>query len=224
MVDIHPSNYNNINLTVDIPKLISGNIYLKHLKRKFDLTATLLTTPVWLPIIGLLALIIKINHWNAPVIFSQLRTGKNGKRFKMYKFRTMVPEAEKLKRSLMHLNELNWPDFKIQNDPRITKLGKFLRKTSLDELPQLFNVIRGDMTLVGPRPTSFKSETYEVWQTERLDITPGLTGLWQINGRAEVLFDKRVRMEITYIKNCSLGLDLYIILSTLKTLILSSGV
>jgi len=119
---------------------------------------------------------------------------------------------------------LAWPDFKIPNDPRITKIGKFLRKTSLDELPQLFNVLIGNMTLVGPRPTSFKSETYQVWQTERLDITPGITGLWQINGRAEVLFDERVRMEISYIKNCSLGLDMYIVLSTLKSLISTNGV
>jgi lipopolysaccharide/colanic/teichoic acid biosynthesis glycosyltransferase len=221
MVNIH---YKNIYLTYKVPKLVWGNFYYKFFKRIFDLTATLITAPLWIPIIGVISLIIKTNDWNAPVIFSQFRTGKDGKRFKMYKFRTMVPNAEELKKELMHLNELAWPDFKIPNDPRITKIGYFLRKTSLDELPQLFNILIGNMTLVGPRPTSFKSETYLVWQTERLDVRPGITGLWQVQGRAEVLFDERVRMEISYIKNCSLGLDLSIILTTLKSLLSTNGV
>ena len=136
----------------------------------------------------------------------------------------MVPNAEEMKKKLMHLNELTLPDFKITNDPRITKIGKILRKTRLDELPQLINVLRGDMTLVGPRPTSFNSNTYQIWQTERLDINPGLTGLWQNIGRAEVMFDMRVRMEIVYIKNSSLGLDLYIIIKTLITMMKTDGV
>ena len=207
-----------------IPKIIGGNLYFKYIKRAFDLVAVLVTAPAWMLLIGVLALIIKIDDWDAPVFFSQSRTGKNDKRFQMYKFRTMVPNAEEMKKKLMHLNELTWPDFKITNDPRITKIGKILRKTSLDELPQLFNVLRGDMTLVGPRPTSFNSNTYQIWQTERLDINPGLTGLWQIIGRAEVMFDMRVRMEIVYIKNSSLGLDLYIIIKTLITMMKTDGV
>ena len=112
----------------------------------------------------------------------QLRTGKGGRRFRMYKLRTMVRNAEELKAQLMHLNELTYPDFKITNDPRVTRVGWFLRKTSLDELPQLFNVIRGDMSLVGPRPTSFSAGTYSLWHTARLEVKPGLTGLWQISG------------------------------------------
>jgi lipopolysaccharide/colanic/teichoic acid biosynthesis glycosyltransferase len=224
MADIPSTRYKYLDFSNKVPKLVWGETYYKFYKRIFDLTATIITMPFWMSIIGVIAVIIKFTDRDAPVIFSQIRTGKNGKRFKMYKFRTMVSNAEEMKKELLHLNELNWPDFKIPNDPRITKIGRFLRKTSLDELPQLFNVLRGDMTLVGPRPTSFKSDTYQVWQTERLDITPGVTGLWQINGRGKVLFDERVRMEITYIKNSSLGLDIYIIISTLISLITSNGI
>ena len=186
--------------------------------------ATLITAPVWMALVGVLALLIKLDDWQAPVFYEQLRTGINGRRFKLYKFRTMVPNAEEMKKELMHLNELEWPDFKITNDPRITKIGKFLRKTSLDELPQLWNVMRSDMALVGPRPTSFDSSTYQLWQTERLDIKPGLTGLWQVVGRAEVLFDERVRMEIAYANNASLGLDWYILFKTLGAMLRNEGV
>lgn len=207
-----------------VPGVVGGNFYYKYVKRVLDLSATLLTAPFWLSLIGVLYLIIKFGDMNAPVFFSQKRTGKNDKRFTIYKFRTMVSNAEEMKKELMHLNELEWPDFKITNDPRITKIGKLLRKTSLDELPQLINVVRGDMTLVGPRPTSFNSNTYRIWHTERLDSSPGLTGLWQILGRAEVNFDERVRMEIIYINNCSLGLDLFIILSTLKSIVKNDGI
>jgi lipopolysaccharide/colanic/teichoic acid biosynthesis glycosyltransferase len=148
-------------------------------------------------------------------MFKQLRTGKGGQRFKMYKFRSMVPNAEELKASYAHLNELQWPDFKITNDPRITPIGRFLRKTSLDELPQLFNVLTGQMSLVGPRPTSFGSETYKLWHTERLDVIPGLTGLWQIIGRAQLEFDDRLRLDITYIERRCLWLDINILFRTL---------
>jgi lipopolysaccharide/colanic/teichoic acid biosynthesis glycosyltransferase len=126
----------------------------------------------------------------------------------------MVPNAEELKAKYAHLNELQWPDFKITNDPRITRLGKFLRKTSLDELPQLFNVLKGEMSLVGPRPTSFGPETYELWHTSRLDVMPGMTGLWQVFGRAQLEFDDRLRLDIAYIERASLGLDIYILFMT----------
>jgi lipopolysaccharide/colanic/teichoic acid biosynthesis glycosyltransferase len=114
----------------------------------------------------------------------------------------------------MHLNELQWPDFKITNDPRITPIGKFLRKTSLDELPQLINVLRGEMSLVGPRPTSFGAETYQLWHTSRLDVIPGITGLWQIFGRARLEFDDRLRLDIAYIERASLWLDIQILFLT----------
>jgi len=135
----------------------------------------------------------------------------------------MVMNAEELKLGLAHLNELQWPDFKITDDPRITKLGNFLRKTSLDELPQIINVIRGEMSLVGPRPTSFSAETYALWQTERLDVVPGITGLWQLLGRGETEFDERLRMDIAYIERRSIGLDLQILFLTLIAVIRQRG-
>jgi lipopolysaccharide/colanic/teichoic acid biosynthesis glycosyltransferase len=135
----------------------------------------------------------------------------------------MVPNAEELKLKLLHLNELQWPDFKITNDPRITKIGKFLRKTSLDELPQILNILKGDMSFVGPRPTSFAADTYRLWQTERLDVIPGLTGLWQVYGRAETEFDERLRQDIAYIHNRCLFLDIAIIFLTVSAVFVGRG-
>jgi len=183
-------------------------------KRAMDLFLVIVTLPLWLPLNGIIALIIRITSPGAPVVFTQLRTGKGGSRFHMYKFRTMVPKAEELKANYAHLNELQWPDFKITNDPRITPIGKFLRKTSLDEIPQLFNVLKGEMSLVGPRPTSFGPETYKLWHTSRLDVMPGITGLWQIFGRAKLEFDDRLRLDIAYMERASLRLDIYILLMT----------
>src|SRR4026207_772754 len=134
-------------------RLLTGKTYLMA-KRAMDLILVLITLPLWLPLNGIIALIIQLTSPGAPVIFKQLRTGKGGRRFSIYKFRTMVPDAEELKVKYAHLNELQWPDFKITNDPRVTPIGSFLRKTSLDEIPQLFNVLKGEMSLVGPRPTS----------------------------------------------------------------------
>ena len=194
-------------------RILKGRAY-QLAKRAMDIVLVVFSLPLWLPLIGIIALIIRITSPGAPVVFSQLRTGKGGRRFCMYKFRTMVPNAEELKAKYAHLNELQWPDFKITNDPRITPLGKFLRKTSLDELPQLFNILKGEMSLVGPRPTSFGPETYELWHTSRLDVMPGLTGLWQILGRAQLEFDDRLRLDIAYIERASLRLDIYILLLT----------
>ena len=194
-------------------RILKGRAY-QLAKRAMDIVLVVFSLPLWLPLIGIIALIIRITSPGAPVVFSQLRTGKGGRRFCMYKFRTMVPNAEELKAKYAHLNELQWPDFKITNDPRITRLGKFLRKTSLDELPQLFNILKGEMSLVGPRPTSFGPETYELWHTSRLDVMPGLTGLWQILGRAQLEFDDRLRLDIAYIERASLRLDIYILLLT----------
>lgn len=194
-------------------RLLKGNSYFI-VKRAMDLFLVLLTLLFWLPLCGVIALIIRITSPGAPVVFRQLRTGKGGRRFHMYKFRTMVPDAEKLKAKYAHLNELQWPDFKITNDPRITPIGRFLRKTSLDELPQMFNVLRGEMSLVGPRPTSFGPETYKLWHTHRLDVMPGLTGLWQIVGRAQLEFDDRLRLDIAYIERASIWLDINILAKT----------
>jgi lipopolysaccharide/colanic/teichoic acid biosynthesis glycosyltransferase len=194
-------------------RILTGQAYLLA-KRFMDLFLVVLTLPVWLPLNGIIALIIRITSPGAPVVFRQLRTGKGGRRFNMYKFRTMVHNAEELKSVYAHLNELQLPDFKITNDPRITPIGRFLRKTSLDELPQLFNVLRGEMSLVGPRPTSFGAETYQLWHTERLDVMPGMTGLWQIIGRAHLEFDDRLRLDIAYIERASIWLDINILIRT----------
>ena len=183
-------------------------------KRIMDVSLTVLSAFIWLPVMGIVVAVIAITSPGAPVIFTQQRTGKGGRRFSMYKFRTMVPNAEELKVKYAHLNELKWPDFKITNDPRVTRVGHFLRRTSLDELPQLFNVLRGEMSLVGPRPTSFGRETYKLWHTERLDVTPGMTGLWQIEGRAKLEFDDRLRLDIAYIERASLWFDINILFRT----------
>jgi len=204
-------------------RFLQGRFYLRA-KRAFDLTLVTGTIPFWLALITIIYVLIRITSPGAPAIFIQWRTGKNGKRFPMYKFRSMVPNAEELKITYAHLNELKWPDFKITNDPRITPLGKFLRKTSLDELPQLFNVLRGEMTLVGPRPTSFGAETYKLWHTERLDVQPGLTGLWQISGRGKIEFDDRLRMDITYIERRGFWLDIVILVKTVSSVFKQRGV
>lgn len=203
-------------------RILTGRAYLVA-KRIMDLTLVLITLPLWLPLNGIVALLIHFTSPGAPVMFKQLRTGKGGRRFYMYKFRTMVPNAEELKEKYAHLNELQWPDFKITNDPRITPVGKFLRKTSLDEIPQFFNILKGEMSLVGPRPTSFGPETYELWHTSRLDAMPGLTGLWQIMGRAQLEFDDRLRLDIAYMERASLWLDINIILRTLIAVFDSRG-
>lgn len=184
------------------------------LKRAFDLLFSVLTAPVWLPTIALVAFAIKCSDWRAPVLFPQMRTGRGGNRFQMYKFRTMVPNAEDLKQEYAHLNELAWPDFKIDNDPRITWVGRFLRKTSLDELPQVLNVLRGEMSWVGPRPTSFGPETYEAWQTARLDVVPGVTGLWQVVGRGRTDMNERLRLDMEYIDRRSFWFDLKLMFLT----------
>jgi len=203
-------------------RILTGRAYLLA-KRIMDLFLVLITLPFWLPLNGIIALLILITSPGAPVVFKQLRTGKGGRRFHMYKFRTMVPNAEALKSQYAHLNELQWPDFKITNDPRITRIGKFLRKTSLDEIPQLFNVLKGEMSLVGPRPTSFGAETYKLWHTSRLDVMPGLTGLWQIIGRAQLEFDDRLRLDIAYIERASLWLDINILFRTVLAVFQSRG-
>lgn len=185
----------------------------ERVKRALDLSLALIALPFALVVLALCAIAIRLDS-PGPVLFKQSRTGRGGRRFGMYKLRTMVRDADARKAELAHLNELSFPDFKIRNDPRITRVGRFLRTSSLDELPQLLNVIRGDMSIVGPRPTSFTPETYRLWHTERLEVQPGVTGLWQVSGRSELEFDERLRLDIQYIRNRCLALDLRIILLT----------
>jgi lipopolysaccharide/colanic/teichoic acid biosynthesis glycosyltransferase len=202
--------------------LFKGENY-QRAKRVMDLGIVIIALPFLLPVFLLCFILIKIDSPEGAAIFAQQRTGKGGKRFKMYKFRTMVANAEELKAKYAHLNELQWPDFKITNDPRITRVGKILRKTSLDELPQVINIIKGDMSLVGPRPTSFSASSYELWHTERLDVVPGLTGLWQIIGRASTEFDDRLRLDIAYIEKRCIWLDFQILVRTVLAVFQQRG-
>lgn len=194
--------------------VLRGRAY-ERAKRAFDITVVVIMAPITLPLMLACVLAITLTSPGAPAVFHQKRTGMGGRSFDMLKLRTMVPEAEALKAQLQHLNELHWPDFKITHDPRITVVGRILRSTSLDELPQLLNVLRGDMSLVGPRPTSFGHETYALWQTARLDVRPGVTGLWQVVGRGSMEFNDRVRLDMAYVQRRCLTLDALILIHTL---------
>ena len=192
------------------------------LKRALDVTVVLLALPLILLVSAVVALALYADS-PGTILFRQARTGRHGRRFLMYKFRTMVANAEALKADLQHLNVLQPPDFKIPNDPRITRVGRVLRRSSLDELPQLLNVLRGDMSLVGPRPTSFAASTYELWHTARLEVPPGLTGPWQLQGRGSIDFDERLRLDITYMRSMNLWLDLGILLRTTRAVVRRQG-
>ena len=202
--------------------LFQGRAYLAA-KRAMDVAVCLIGLPFILPVLAVATLVIKWEAPKDPVWFYQVRTGKGGRPFRMLKFRTMVANAEDLKPQLQHLNELHWPDFKITNDPRITRVGRFLRRTSLDELPQIINILKGEMSLVGPRPTSFSAQTYDLWHTERLDVTPGLTGLWQIIGRGSTEFDERLRLDIAYMEHRCLWLDFQILFRTVGAVLRKEG-
>lgn len=194
----------------------------RRVKRGLDLTLCLLALPAVVVILIACSIAILLDS-RGPVFFSQQRTGRGGRRFRMWKLRTMRVDAEELKVKYMHLNVLSYPDFKIVNDPRITRVGRVLRRTSLDELPQIFNVLMGDMSLVGPRPTSFSADTYRLWHTARLEVQPGITGLWQVSGRNELDFDDRLRLDIAYIRKRSVRLDLLIIARTLSVVVSGRG-
>jgi lipopolysaccharide/colanic/teichoic acid biosynthesis glycosyltransferase len=191
-------------------------------KRALDVALTLVILPLVLPLLAVCAIAVRLDS-PGPIIFRQRRTGLNGRRFNMYKFRTMVRNAEELKATYAHLNILKPPDFKIPNDPRITRVGSILRKTSLDELPQIINILLGTMSFVGPRPTSFAAGTYDGWHGERLDVVPGLTGLWQINGRGETEFDVRLRQDIEYIRSWSVWLDIKLLFYTATAVLKQRG-
>jgi len=202
--------------------LFKGRVY-EIAKRAFDLIAVIAAAPLWVPIITLIALAIKLDDRSAPVFFSQTRTGHGGRTFRMHKFRTMVPDAEDMKWELRHLNELEWPLFKITDDPRITRPGRLLRKTSLDELPQLWDILVGTMSLVGPRPTDFMPDDYLLWHTERLDVKPGLTGLWQLYGRGIAEVDDSSRLDIAYVQRRCLWLDIQILWRTIPAVLAQRG-
>jgi len=193
------------------------------LKRIFDIIISLGGIILLLPIFAAIILVIKFLS-PGPAIFTQVRSGLNGRRFVMYKFRTMFEGAENKRQELRAFNEMNGPVFKMKNDPRVTRFGAFLRRTSLDELPQLFNVLKGEMSIVGPRPPIPEEvEKYQVWQRRRLSMKPGLTCLWQVNGRNNVDFEKWMNMDLEYIDTWSLDLDFKILLKTIPSVLFSVG-
>jgi exopolysaccharide biosynthesis polyprenyl glycosylphosphotransferase len=193
------------------------------LKRGIELVLIVLAAPFVLALCGIIALGIRLGS-PGPVIFRQQRVGKDGRAFTCLKFRTMVVDAEARKAELLQLNEADGPLFKIKNDPRVTGVGALLRRTSLDELPQLWNVIRGEMALVGPRPpTPDEVAQYEPWHHRRLSVTPGMTGLWQVLGRSDTSFDEMVRLDIYYTEHWTPGLDLRILLQTIPVVLARRG-
>jgi len=184
-------------------------------KRLIDIIGATCGIILLLPLFILIAILIKISDLHAPVFFKQIRVGKNGRNFYMYKFRSMCVNAEEQIGSLLAFNEIDGAMFKMKEDPRTTNIGKFIRKTSIDEFPQLWNVIKGDMSLVGPRPPlSREVEKYTIRELQRLSITPGCTGLWQISGRNNLGFDEMVELDLLYIEKLSFINDMKIIFKT----------
>jgi exopolysaccharide biosynthesis polyprenyl glycosylphosphotransferase len=193
-------------------------------KRSLDFALALTLLVVCSPLFAVVALLVKLTS-RGPVFFVQERVGLNKRKFPLLKFRTMVADAEKRIAELEHLNEASGPVFKIKNDPRITKLGRFLRRTSIDEIPQLINVLHGAMSLVGPRPLPVRDVNgfNKEWQRRRFSVIPGMTCLWQINGRNHVDFEKWMQLDLYYIDHWSLWLDLKILLKTVPAVIKGSG-
>jgi exopolysaccharide biosynthesis polyprenyl glycosylphosphotransferase len=200
-----------------------GNYFSLKIKVILDFILTLIILILISPVMLMISVLIKLED-GGPVFFKQVRVGRHGRLFKCFKFRTMVVNAEELREKLMTLNEVDGPVFKIKNDPRITKIGRFLRKTSMDELPQFFNVLFGDMSIVGPRPPiPAEVEQYERNLIRRLSINPGITCIWQVSGRNNIPFDRWMEMDMEYIDNWSLALDFKIILKTIKVVVRGDG-
>ena len=203
---------------------IPHNSFALAIKKIMDISISIFMIVCLSPVLLAIAILIKISS-KGPVVFRQSRVGLRGRQFNLYKFRTMIDEAEKLKKELEADNEADGPVFKIKDDPRVTSIGKFLRRTGLDELPQLFNILRGEMSLIGPRPP-LPSETiqYKRWQLRRLSVKPGLSCFWQIKpDRNNIKFEKWMELDLAYIDNWSLRLDFIILLKTIKTVFQRSG-
>jgi exopolysaccharide biosynthesis polyprenyl glycosylphosphotransferase len=212
----------------DTPFLTFNNTPSDHfayqVKNVFSVLVAFFVLLIWSPVMLAISILIKLSS-KGPIFFKQKRVGLRGRTFYMYKFRTMVANAEALKASLLDQNEADGPVFKIKKDPRITSVGRFLRKTGLDELPQFINVLIGDMSLVGPRPPiPAEVEMYERWQLRRLSMKPGITCTWQIKpNRNDISFDEWMKMDLQYIDNWSNKLDLILFLKTIRTVIKGSG-
>ena len=202
---------------------IKGKIY-RAFKRIVDIILGCIGLVLLSPVFLILAICIKIDS-KGPVIFAHKRIGKNGKEFNMYKFRSMYENAEEMIENFNEEQKREWQEnFKLENDPRITKVGKFLRKTSLDELPQIVNIIKGDLSIIGPRPiVDEELEKYGENKEKFLSITPGLTGYWQANGRSNTTYEERMQMELYYIDNQSLLLDIKIFFKTIVSVLKKEG-
>ncbi|MBO6383970.1 sugar transferase [Enterococcus casseliflavus] len=203
---------------------IDSKIVYHFVKRTIDIVGSLLGLIVLSPLFIIIGYMIKKEDSSGPVFFSQDRVGKDGKLFKMYKFRSMCVDAEERLALLLEHNEVEGAMFKMKDDPRVTKIGKFIRKTSIDELPQLWNVLKGDMSLVGPRPPLEREvDIYKEYDLQRLYIKPGCTGLWQVSGRNDLSFDEMVFLDLSYIKKESFVYDLKIIFKTVIIILRPNG-
>ena len=192
--------------------------FYESLKRLVDVLGAFTGLLMLSPVIIIVSLIVKFTS-KGPVFFSQKRVGKNGIEFDMYKFRSMVVNAEELKEKLASQNEMSGPMFKMKDDPRITKVGKFIRKTSIDEIPQLWNVLRGDMSLVGPRPSLPKEVAqFDSWMHKRLEVKPGLTCYWQVSGRNNIDFEDWMKLDIRYVNERNFWIDIKLIFKTVFVL------
>lgn len=195
-----------------------GFSFYEAIKRLIDITCSFVGILVLSPLFIIIAIIIKFTS-KGPVFFSQKRVGKYGREFDMYKFRSMVVNAEELKEKLAAQNEMSGPMFKMKDDPRVTKVGKFIRKTSIDELPQLWNVLKGDMSLVGPRPSLPKEVAqFEGWMYKRLEVKPGLTCYWQVSGRNNIDFEDWMKLDVKYVEERNLFVDIKLIFKTIFVL------
>ncbi len=194
-------------------------VFYEFLKRIIDILMSVLSLIVLSPVFIIIAIAIKLDS-SGPIVYSQTRVGKNGKHFKMFKFRSMIINAEEMLTELKPMNEMDGPMFKIKEDPRITRIGRFIRRTSIDELPQLINILRGEMSIVGPRP-SLPSEVkeFESWMMERFVVKPGLTCFWQVSGRNNIPFHKWMELDIKYVKERNLWLDVKLVFKTIKVVI-----
>ena len=198
-------------------------LYLRFGKRALDVILALTALIVHLPVFAVLAVLIRLES-PGPVFYRSVRIGRGGRAFTFFKLRSMVLDADRKKHAVAHMNEAEGPVFKIARDPRITRIGRLLRTTSLDEIPQFYNVLIGDMSLVGPRPPiPGEVSQYEPWQLRRLDVRPGITCLWQISGRSRIGFHEWMRLDLEYIKHQSLGLDLKILLRTIPAVLSREG-
>ena len=214
---------NNYNSSFEFQEsgiLVRTNRYYLFIKRGVDILGSIIGLILAFPIMIIVMILIKLEDPKGPIFFKQIRSGMNGSTFEMYKFRSMYVDAEDRLEELMHLNEQSGPVFKITNDPRITRIGKFIRKTSLDELPQLLNVLKGEMSIVGPRP-ALPRETiqYTPYQMQRLLVKPGITCIWQVSGRNNIEFEEWVELDLEYIQKRSVLLDMKLILMTIPALL-----